>query len=291
MASLKEVRGRITSVTSTKKITSAMKMVSAAKLRRAQDAITNYLPYQEKLSKTLEDFITYSTDELTIPLADERPVKKVAIIAISSNSSLCGAFNSNVIKKTDEVIRSYENLSQNDFIFYTIGKKISESLIKRGVSIKGRYDNLVDKTDYDQTAAVIDDVIELFLAKEIDAVQIVYNHFKNAAVQQIAREVVLPLTKSVSEKTEKRTLDYILEPDKDHLILMLVPTVLRLRLYSAILDSIASEHGARMTAMQTATDNAEELIQDLKLKYNKARQEAITKEILDIVGGAEALRS
>lgn len=291
MASLKEVRGRIASVTNTKKITSAMKMVSAAKLRRAQDAITNYLPYQEKLAKTLEDFLTYSTEDLSIPLADERPIKKIAIVAISSNGSLCGAFNSNVIKKTDEIAQKYEGVLKDDIICYTIGKKISESLTKRGFNVKGRYDNLVQKADYDQAAAIIDEVIELFLNKEVDCVELVYNHFKNAAVQQIAHEIVLPLTRSVSEKTDGKTLDYILEPNKEELISKLVPTVLRLRLYSAILDSIAAEHGARMTAMQTATDNAEDLIFDLKLKYNKARQEAITKEIIDIVGGAEALRS
>ena len=291
MASLKEVRGRIASVTNTKKITSAMKMVSAAKLRRAQDAIANYLPYQEKLAKTLEDFITYSTDELSIPLAEVRPIKKIAVIAISSNGSLCGAFNNNVIKKTDEISHNYKDLSSDDVIFYTIGKKISESVSKKGYTVGGRYDNLVDKADYEQAASIINEVIELFLSKQIDCVEIVYNHFKNAAVQQIAHEIVLPLTRSVTEKTDKRTLDYILEPDKEYLISKLVPTVLRLRLYSAILDSIAAEHGARTTAMQTATDNAEDLIFDLKLKYNKARQEAITKEIIDIVGGAEALRS
>lgn len=291
MASLKEVRGRIASVSSTKKITSAMKMVSAAKLRRAQDAITNYLPYQEKLAKTLEDFLTYSTDDLSIPLADIRPIKKVAIIAISSNGSLCGAFNSNVIKKTEELIRNYEDVSKENICFYTIGKKVSEYLSKKGYQVKGRYDKLVDKADYEQAAAIIDEVIELFLNKEIDCVELVYNHFKNAAVQLIAHEIVLPLTKSVTEKTDGKALDYILEPNKEYLIKQLVPTVLRLRLYSAILDSIAAEHGARTTAMQTATDNAEDLIFDLKLKYNKARQEAITKEIIDIVGGAEALRS
>jgi len=291
MASLKEVRGRIASVTNTKKITSAMKMVSAAKLRRAQDAIANYLPYQEKLAKTLEDFITYSTDELSIPLAEVRPIKKIAVIAISSNGSLCGAFNNNVIKKTDEISHNYKDLSSDDVIFYTIGKKISESVSKKGYTVGSRYDNLVDKADYEQAASIINEVIELFLSKQIDCVEIVYNHFKNAAVQQIAHEIVLPLTRSVTEKTDKRTLDYILEPDKEYLISKLVPTVLRLRLYSAILDSIAAEHGARTTAMQTATDNAEDLIFDLKLKYNKARQEAITKEIIDIVGGAEALRS
>jgi F-type H+-transporting ATPase subunit gamma len=291
MASLKEVRNRISSVTNTKKITGAMKMVSAAKLRRAQDAITNYLPYQEKLAKTLEDFLSYSTDDLSIPLADNRPIKKVAIVAISSNGSLCGAFNSNIFKKTEEIIRKHEGVAKNDFFFYTIGKKISEYIAKKDCTVNGRHDNLVDMADYDQASAIIEEVIELFLTKEVDCVELVYNHFKNAAVQIVTQETLIPLSKSIGEKEAGKSIDYILEPDKEFLINKLVPSVLKLRLYSAILDSIASEHGARMTAMQTATDNAEDLIFDLKLKYNKARQEAITKEIIDIVGGAEALRS
>lgn len=291
MASLKEVRNRISSVTNTKKITGAMKMVSAAKLRRAQDAITNYLPYQEKLAKTLEDFLTYSTDDLSIPLADTRPIKKVAIVAISSNGSLCGAFNSNIFKKTEEIIRKHEGVAKNDFFFYTIGKKISEYIAKNDYTVSGRHDYLVEMADYDKASLIIEEVIDLFLTKQVDCVELVYNHFKNAAVQIITQETLIPLSKSIGEKDAGKSLDYILEPDKEFLINKLVPSVLKLRLYSAILDSIAAEHGARMTAMQTATDNAEDLIFDLKLKYNKARQEAITKEIIDIVGGAEALRS
>ncbi len=292
MASLKDVRGRIASVSSTKKITSAMKMVSAAKLRRAQDVITNYLPYQQKLTETLDNFLANESDEIQLPLADERPIKKLAIIAISSNGSLCGAFNSNVMKKTEEVILQYDTLAKDDIIFYTIGKKVSEYIAKKGYTIKERHDNLVEKADYEGTVAIINQVIQLFLKKEIDCVEIVYNHFKNAAVQQITHEIILPLTKNISRiKESNSTVDYIIEPNRAHLIKELVPTVLRLRLYSAILDSIAAEYGARTTAMQTATDNAEDLIFDLKLKYNKARQEAITKEIIDIVGGAEALRS
>lgn len=291
MASLKEVRNRISSVSNTKKITNAMKMVSAAKLRRAQDAVTNYLPYQEKLSNIIEDFLYYSTDDLSIPLAEVRPIKKLAVISISSNSSLCGAFNSNINKKTEEILRNHKELSKNDIYFYSIGKKSSEYIAKKELSVKGRYDNLVEKADYDEASAVINEVIELFLSKDIDSVELVYNHFKNAAVQEIEHQTLLPLSSNSKEVRSNSNLDYILEPNKEYLISKLVPTVLRAHLYNAILDSIASEHGARMTAMQTATDNAEDLIFDLKLKYNKARQEAITKEIIDIVGGAEALRS
>jgi F-type H+-transporting ATPase subunit gamma len=293
MASLKEVRGRITSVTSTRKITSAMKLVSAAKLRRAQDAIASYLPFQQKLTTILEEFITSSSD-LSIPLAAEREVKKVAIVAISSNGSLCGAFNSNVIKKIDELIeQKYSHIPMSDISIYPIGKKVSETFSKKGYEIKGNYDpvTIIEKPEYEQITGIANELIDLFLQKDIDCVELVYNHFKNAAIQQITYEMYLPMVPSATDQKDKRVIDYILEPDKETLINKLVPTVMHLRLYSALLDSITAEHGARMTAMQTATDNAEDLINELKLKYNKARQESITKEILDIVGGAEGLRS
>jgi F-type H+-transporting ATPase subunit gamma len=290
MASLKEVRGRIASVTSTRKITSAMKLVSAAKLRRAQDAIANYLPYQEKLTKILEDFMASSTDTLSIPLAQEREVKGLAIVAISSNGSLCGAFNSNVIKKAEEILNKYDSLSPQDVLIYPIGKKVADALRKKGFAPQADYSVLAEKPNYDAIGAIADELINLFVTKQIDCVELVYNHFKNPAVQQITYEMFLPMAPSATASKDKRTVDYILEPDKAHLINQLVPKVMRLRLYSALLDSIAAEHGARTTAMQTASDNAQELIQELKLKYNKARQEAITNEILDIVGGAEGLK-
>ena len=291
MASLKEVRGRIASVTSTRKITSAMKMVSASKLRRAQDAIANYLPYQQKLTKVLEDFIASSTDDLSIPLAQQREVKRLAIVAISSNSSLCGGFNSNVIKKTDEVLGRYATLPAKDILVYPIGKKIAESFKKKGYTPQGDFISLAEKPNYDAIGAIADELINLFITKQIDCVELVYNHFKNPAIQQITYEMFLPMIPSATDSKDKHiTTDYILEPDKSYLVNQLVPKVMRLRLYSALLDSIAAEHGARTTAMQTATDNAQDLIQELKLKYNKARQEAITNEILDIVGGAEGLK-
>lgn len=292
MASLKEVRGRITSVTSTRKITSAMKMVSAAKLRRAQDAITNYLPFQKTLTTILEGFISNST-EIEIPLAAQREVKRVAIVAISGNGSLCGAFNSNVYKKTEELLNNkYKELAAKDILFYPIGKKMMEYTAKKDFNTEIKYNPiaLVDKPDYDTIVEIADELMDLFLSRQIDCVELIYNHFKNAAVQQITYEMLLPMVPSSTDEKDKKVVDYILEPDPETLVNKLMPTVQHLRLYSALLDSVASEHGARMTAMQTATDNAEELIFDLKLKYNKARQEAITKEILDIVGGAEGLR-
>lgn len=291
MASLKEVRVRIASVTSTRKITSAMRMVSAAKLRRAQDAIAGYLPYEQKLTGILEDFLTYSTDDLNIPLAQKREVKRVAIVVISSNGSLCGAFNSNVIRKTEEILALYSDMPDKDILFYPIGKKIAEMVVKKGHTPQGNYAYFIDKPNYEAVSAMADELIHLFLTKEIDSVALVYNHFKNAAIQQLKVDTILPLLpKKKKAKDPQEALDFIMEPDKDYLIQKLAPKVVRLKLYGALLDSVAAEHGARTTAMQTATENAGDLIQELKLKYNKARQEAITKEIIDIVGGAESLR-
>lgn len=289
MASLKEVRARIASVTSTSKITSAMKLVSAAKLRRAQDAITSYLPYQQTLTKTLEDFLSSSTDELSMPLTQHREVKRVAILAISSNSSLCGAFNSNVSKKVNELLKQYADLQSKDILFFPIGKRISEAVNKLGFKLQGDFNNLVDKLGYAEVGALTDTLVNLFLNKEVDRVELVYNHFKNAGVQVLTHEQFLPMLTSQPKAKLKHT-DFILEPEEEQVLKVLVPKVIRLRLYSALLDSIAAEHGARTTAMQIATDNATELIKDLTLAYNKARQSAITNELIDIVGGSEVLK-
>lgn len=292
MASLKEVRARIASVTSTRKITSAMRMVSAAKLRRAQDAIAGYLPYEQKLTNMLGDFLAFSSGDLSIPLAEKRPVKRVAVVVISSNGSLCGAFNSNAIKKMDEVLAKYADLGKANILVYALGKKVADAARKRGYELQGNHLQLVDKPDYSLVAEIANELMELFLKKEIDAVELVYNHFKNAAVQQIRAEKLLPLKPEVKKSKQAGgfTLDYILEPNEHYLVSRLVPKAVRNKLYSALLDSVAGEFGARTTAMQTATDNAGEMILDLKLKYNKARQEAITRELIDIVGGAESLR-
>ena len=292
MASLKEVRARIASVTSTRKITSAMRMVSAAKLRRAQDAITGYLPYEQKLTNMLGDLLAFSSGDLSIPLAENRVVKRVAVVVISSNGSLCGAFNSNVIKKMDEVLAKYSNLGKANILVYGLGKKVADAARKRGYELQGNLIHLVEKPDYGLVAEIANELMDLFLKKEIDAVELIYNHFKNAAVQQIRAERLLPLTPEAKKTTLTGgyTLDYILEPDEQYLVSRLVPKAVRNKIFSAVLDSVAGEFGARTTAMQTATDNAGEMIQDLKLKYNKARQEAITRELIDIVGGAESLR-
>jgi len=292
MGSLKEVRARIASVTSTRKITSAMRMVSAAKLRRAQDAIAGYLPYEQKLTSMLADFLAFSSGDLNIPLAENRVVKRVAIVVISSNGSLCGAFNSNAIKKMDEVLAKYSELGAKNILVYALGKKVADAARKRSYDVQGSLLHLVDKPDYGLVANIANELMNLFLAKEIDAVELIYNHFKNAAVQQIRSERLLPLRPEAKKVnlTGGFTLDYILEPDEQYLVARLVPKAVRNKLFSAVLDSVAGEFGARTTAMQTATDNAGEMIQELKLKYNKARQESITRELIDIVGGAESLR-
>ena len=267
-------------------------MVSAAKLRRAQDAIAGYLPYEQKLTSMLADFLAFSSGDLNIPLAENRVVKRVAIVVFSSNGSLCGAFNSNAIKKMDEVLARYSELGPKNVLVYAFGKKVADAARKRGYELQGNLLQIVDKPDYGMVADVANELMDLFLTKEIDAVELVYNHFKNAAVQQIRNEKLLPLKPEAkkAELTGGFTLDYILEPDENYLVARLVPKAVRNKLFSALLDSVAGEFGARTTAMQTATDNAGEMIQDLKLKYNKARQEAITRELIDIVGGAESLR-
>jgi len=266
--------------------------VSAAKLRRAQDAITGYLPYEQKLTSMLGDLLAFSSGDISIPLADKRAVKRVAIVVISSNGSLCGAFNSNAIKKMDEVLAKYAELGNSNILVYGLGKKVADAARKRGYDVQGNLLHIVDKPDYGLVADIANELMNLFLTKEIDAVELIYNHFKNAAVQQIRAEKLLPLIPEAKKTTLTGgfTLDYILEPDEHYLVACLVPKAVRNKLFSAVLDSVAGEFGARTTAMQTATDNAGEMIQDLKLKYNKARQEAITRELIDIVGGAESLR-
>lgn len=292
MASLKEVRARIASVTSTRKITSAMRMVSAAKLRRAQDAVGNYLPYEKSLSQILGELLTFSSGNVFIPLSEIRTVQRVAIVAISSNSSLCGAFNGNIIKKLDETLTKYQHLDKKNIQVFALGKKIADASKKMGFPSKIDFQHVIDKPDYNSVLGLSNQLMDMFLAKEVDEVILIFNHFKNAAVQQVQSDLLLPLKPTAKQVTSVNNYlpDYILEPNTEVLIQKMIPKAVRNKLYRAVLDSVAGEHGARTTAMQIATDNAADLINDLKLKYNKARQEAITKEIIDIVGGAECLR-
>ncbi len=290
MASLKEVKTRINSVQSTRKITSAMKMVASAKLHKAQGAIENMLPYQRKLNKILTNFLTADLP-VESPFCVERPVKRVAIVAFSSNSSLCGAFNANVLKMFLQTVGEYRELGQDNILIYPVGKKIEEAVKKLGFFPQGSYQKLADKPSYDEAAALAKLLMELFLEKNIDRVELIYHHFKSMGVQELLRERYLPIDLSAVQNDEERggvVNDYIIEPSAAQLIADLIPQVLSQKIFTAALDSNASEHAARTLAMQIATDNANELIQELTKQYNKTRQQAITNELLDIVGGSMA---
>ena len=285
MANLKEIRNRISSVSSTMQITSAMKMVSAAKLKKAQDAITAMRPYAEKLTELLQNVSATLEGDAGGEFTTQREVNKVLIVAITSNRGLAGAFNTNVIKQTKEVADIYVGRQVD---IYAIGKKGNDILRKTNTVIENKSE-IYDELTFERVAEIADVLTEKFIAGEYDKIVLVYNQFKNAATQIVQVEQFLPLAPIVSD-VPVSTGDYIFEPSKEEIVLTLIPKSLKTQLYKAIRDSFASEHGARMTAMHKATDNATDLRNQLKLTYNKARQAAITNEILEIVGGAEALK-
>ena len=282
MANLKEIRNRISSVSSTMQITSAMKMVSAAKLKKAQDAITAMRPYSDKLTQMLVN-LSSSVDFENVYLSP-RKVKNKLVVCVTSNRGLCGAFNSNVIKKCTEIANS----SDESVSFLCIGKKGAD-ILSKNYNVVQTNNEIFDDLTHENISAIAEKLMSMFLNKEFDSVQIVYNKFKNAATQIVIQEQYLPIENNDSENDQKETSDYIFEPSQVEIISELIPKSLKTQLYKSIRDSYASEHGARMTAMHKATDNATELRDQLKLTYNKARQAAITNEILEIVGGAEAL--
>lgn len=285
MANLKEIRNRISSVSSTMQITSAMKMVSAAKLKKAQDAITAMRPYAEKLTELLQNVSSTLDGDAGGEFTAQREVNKVLIVAITSNRGLAGAFNTNVIKEAKVVAESYAGKQVDIF---AIGKKGNDILRKTNTVIDNRSD-VFDQLTFENVAVIAEALTEKFIAGDYDKILIVYNQFKNAATQIVQVEQFLPLAPIASD-VPASTGDYIFEPSKEEIVLTLIPKSLKTQLYKAIRDSFASEHGARMTAMHKATDNATDLRNQLKLTYNKARQAAITNEILEIVGGAEALK-
>ena len=282
MANLKEIRNRISSVSSTMQITSAMKMVSAAKLKKAQDAITAMRPYSDKLTQMLVN-LSLSVDFENVYLSP-RKVKNKLVVCITSNRGLCGAFNSNVIKKCTEIANS----SDESVSFLCIGKKGAD-ILSKNYNVIQTNNEIFDDLTFENISAIAEKLMSMFLNKEFDSVQIVYNKFKNAATQIVTQEQYLPIENNDSKNDQKESSDYIFEPSQVEIISELIPKSLKTQLYKSIRDSYASEHGARMTAMHKATDNATELRDQLKLTYNKARQAAITNEILEIVGGAEAL--
>jgi F-type H+-transporting ATPase subunit gamma len=284
MANLKEIRNRISSVSSTMQITSAMKMVSAAKLKKAQDAITAMRPYSNKLTEILQGLSSSIDSENKY--AQKRIVKKVLIVSITSNRGLCGGFNSNIFKKSTELASSVYN--ESDVSFVAIGKK-GNDFLQKSFNVESNHIDIFDNLNMESVSLVAESLMEKFVNEDFDKIDIIYNKFKNAATQVVVNEQFLPIS-DIEEDASNNT-DYIFEPSKTEIIEELIPKSLKNQLFKAIRDSWASEHGARMTAMHKATDNATELRDQLKLAYNQARQAAITNEILEIVGGAEALNN
>lgn len=321
MPSLKEIKSRIASVNSTRKITSAMKMVASSKLHHAQTAIENMLPYENMLEHILKTFLV-SAPDVVLPFDQERPVKKVALIVFSSNSSLCGGFNANIIKTMLHAIEEYrkQGLTNDDIIIYPIGRKVEEKVRKLGLRSAGSFVHLADKPNSAQCRDISVEAGTMFLEGKVDKVELIYHHFKSAGSQVLTRRTFLPidlhddvgadndrdLTSNLATKKSQEYLknrnkqeeereqatvkplndNFLVEPDLKTVLTELVPKELHLMVYTALLDSNASEHAARMVAMQTATDNADELLRELNLQYNKSRQAAITSELLDIVGGS-----
>ena len=320
MPSLKEIKGRIASVNSTRKITSAMKMVASSKLHHAQVAIQNMLPYETMLEHILKSFLAAEAEAQTV-FDQERPVKRAALVVFSSNSSLCGGFNANTIKLMTHIVDDYaEKIGRENVEIYPIGRKVYEKAKKMGLNVQGEYSALADKPNVSQCIEIAMELGQKFYDGKIDKVELVYHHFKSAGSQVLTRKTFLPidletelqrdherdLTTVIATKESQEYLkqrgqresnreqeevkplndNFIVEPDMETVLTELIPKMAHLMLYTALLDSNASEHAARMVAMQTATDNADELLRELNLQYNKSRQQAITSELLDIVGGS-----
>lgn len=318
MPSLKEIKTRIASVNSTRKITSAMKMVASSKLHHAQTMIENMLPYETLLEHILKTFLASETDARTV-LNEVRPVKRVALVVYASNSSLCGGFNANVIRLLQHVVDEYAELGKENIVVYPIGRKVAEKAVKMGLNVAGDFTALAEKPNANDCITIARELGEKFIGGEFDRVEMIYHHFKSAGSQILTRKPFLPidieeelkrdherdLTSNVTTKKaqeyikrkeeekkreEKEAVplndNFLVEPDMNTVLTKLIPKYLHLMVYTALLDSIASEHAARMVAMQTATDNADEILRELNLQYNKSRQQAITSELLDIVGGS-----
>jgi F-type H+-transporting ATPase subunit gamma len=293
MANLKLIRIRITSVKSTRQITSAMKMVSAAKLRKAQDKIVRLRPYANKLYEILVGLSQSLSDSETDNIYGRvSSPEKVLIVVITSNRGLCGAFNTNVIKETKRVIseKYYEQYKNGNLWLLTIGKKGFDYFRKQKVNMLSEQNNLLYDLTFANVAQVVDQVMNSFTSGEFDRIELIYNQFKNAAVQNLTNELFLPVESVPAGKVKASPVDYIYEPGQEEIIKELIPKSLKIQFYKAVLDSFVAEHGARMTAMHKATDNATSMIRDLTLQYNKARQATITNQILEVVSGAEALK-
>lgn len=293
MASLKEVKTRIASVNSTRKITSAMKMVASSKLHKAQQSIESMRPYETLLNKIMGTFVKSMEGELPSPYAAVRPVQRVALVVYTSNSSLCGGFNANIIKAFNKKVEAYRKEGVEVTQVVAFGKKALEAVRKAGWTDAQDCGVLLDHPAYAPAAKVAAELMQKFVDGEVDRVELIYHHFRSSASQVITQETLLPISiaatatgEAADEKQGGKKLDFIVEPSKEQIVLQLIPKALYLKLYTALLDSLASEHAARVIAMQIATDNADELLRELTLTYNKTRQQAITTELLDIVGGS-----
>ncbi len=287
MANLKEIRNRIASIASTMQITSAMKMVSAAKLKKAQKAIVEMRPYSNKLTELIRRLSSSLDIDDGSVFTQQRKPNNVLLVAISSNRGLCGAFNSNIVKHVTELAET--KYANNNVSILTIGKKGHDVLVKNFTIFRNE-DDLFDDLTFENVSILAQDLMDRFTEGDFDRIVLVYNKFKNAATQIVTQEQFLPIVPPANEEQDNNATDFIFEPSEDKIIRNLLPKSLKIQLYKALRDSFASEHGARMTAMHKATDNAKELRDELLLQYNKARQSAITNEILEIVGGAEALK-
>jgi ATP synthase F1, gamma subunit len=289
MASLKEVKGRILSANNTLKITSAMKMVASAKLHKAQEVIEGMLPYERQMSAIMTHFLQ-TGGKTESPFATQREAKRIALVIFSSNSSLCGGFNSNVIRSYHQWLDEHAQMAKENLIIYPVGRKIADAVKKSGFTPAGDYTHMADKPNYTECESLATELCERFLSGDIDRVELIYHHFKSAGSQELVNTVYLPIDLSAMTEvpTDNRQPDYLIEPSEEILLAKLIPEVLKLKVYTTLLDSNASEHATRSMAMQIATDNANNLIQDLTVVYNKGRQQAITNELLDIMGGTMA---
>ena len=294
MANLKEIRVRLSSVKSTRQITSAMKMVAAAKLRKAQDRIVQLRPYAEKLHEILVALnrSLQETEMENIYAARKNSTGRILLVVVTSNRGLCGGFNSNVIRETKRIMadKYSDQHRHGDLWFMPVGKKGHDVLKKMKCKILEEHNDLYLNLTFDNVSVIADKLINLYVTGQFDRIEIIYNQFKNAAVQRLTDEVFLPVADIAPGKVKEQPADYIYEPDQVRIVEELIPKSLRIQFYKAVLDSFVAEHGARMTAMHQATDNATELIRDLTLQYNKARQASITNQLLEVVSGAEALK-
>ena len=284
MASLREIKSKIHSVKSTQQITSAMRMVSTVKLQRAQRIIERFFPYQQQMSSLLNNFL--STEESSTSVFEEkREVKRVAIIAFSSNMGLCGSFNANIAKELKETFSKYEHLGKDNLLIYPIGKKIAQVTKKLGYEPAEIHTELANNPNYQDAIKIADDLMKMFRKGEIDKVIVIYHHFKSKGSQVVSQKEMLPLSlEKLKEKKQDTYIKYIVEPDRETILEELIPKVIRIQFYNYLLESHTSEHAARTLAMQAATDNADDLLEELSLVYNKSRQQSITNELLDIIG-------